>query len=230
MMRIYRGLAGLVLAVALISGLRADANMVLSEVILDLRSDERRRDIEVWNSGEDTLYIQVEVSRVLDPESESPQRRKLDDPRTAGLLASPSMMILTPDERKLLRVVVREPAVERDLIYRVSLIPKENQGETQAQLAFKVLIGYEALVIVRPPKARPQLEVQRTGRQLQLVNRGNSSILIRKLTQCPNGEASCVDLPGNRLYAGESWSAELPNDAPVRVFQSFGVENSVKSY
>jgi len=229
-MRISRGLAGFVVAVALISGLGADANMVLSEVVLDLRSDERRRDIEVWNSGEDTLYIQVEVSRVLDPESESPERRKLDDPRTAGLLASPSMMVLAPDERKLLRVVVREPAVQHDLIYRVSLIPKENQGETEEQLAFKVLVGYEALVIVRPPNARPQLEVQRTGRQLQLVNRGNSSILIRKLTQCPNGETSCVDLPGNRLYAGEAWSVELPGDAPVRVFQSFGVENSVKSY
>ena len=206
----------MVLAVALISGLGADANMVLSEVILDLRSDERRRDIEVWNSGEDTLYIEVEVSRILDPESESPERRKLDDPRTAGLLASPSIMVLTPDERKLLRVVVRRPAAERDLIYRVSLIPKEKQGVTTEQLAFKVLVGYEALVIVRPPNARPQLEVQRTGRQLQLVNRGNSSILIRKLAQCPNGETSCVDLPGNRLYAGEAWSVELPGDAPVR--------------
>jgi P pilus assembly chaperone PapD len=225
-----RRLAGCLLVLGGLAASGAHANMVLSEVILDLPHDERRRDIEVWNSGEDMLYIQVEVSRVLDPEAEKPQREKLEDPRSAGLLATPNLMALSPDERKLLRVVVRQPASDIDLIYRVSLIPKENQGESEAKLAFKVLIGYEVLVIVRPPNARPQLQVERNGRQLRMSNTGNSSILVRKMDQCRGNEEGCPELPGNRLYAGESWDYELPEDAPVRVFQSFGSENSVQSF
>jgi P pilus assembly chaperone PapD len=225
-----RRLAGCLLVFGCLAASGAQANMVLSEVILDMASDERRRDIEVWNSGTDMLYIQVEVSRVLDPVADKPQREKLSDPRTAGLLATPNLMALTPDERKLLRVVVRQAASDTDLVYRVSLIPKQNQGETDAKLAFKVLIGYEVLVIVRPPGARPRLQVERNGRQLRMSNTGNSSILVRKMDQCLGIEEGCPELPGNRLYAGETWDTELPKDAPVRVFQSFGSENSVQSY
>jgi P pilus assembly chaperone PapD len=229
-MQHLRGLAGLLLVSALLTGPRAGADMVLSEVILDLQAGEQRKDLEVWNSGDEPLYIQVEVSQVLDPESESPQRRKLEDPRTAGMLVSPVRMVLTPDERKLLRVVVRKPATERDLVYRVSLVPKENPVESDEQLALKVLIGYEVLVIVRPRKADPRLSIERSGRELRFANSGNSSVLIRKLTQCEADEGDCLEIPGNRLYAGESWTVELPMDGPVQVFQSFGSENSVRSY
>ena len=37
------------LLVALLAGSVAQADMVLSDVILDLQAGERRRDIEVWN-------------------------------------------------------------------------------------------------------------------------------------------------------------------------------------
>ncbi len=65
---------GLTLAVALViilgmgaSG--AEADMVLSEVVVDLQSPgEKRRDIAVLNSGDETLYIEIKVTQIIDTE------------------------------------------------------------------------------------------------------------------------------------------------------------------
>ncbi len=64
-MRTLRNLTGALLFCVVLSALQAGAAMVVSDVVLDLRSDERWRDVEVWNSGSEVLYIQVEVSEVL---------------------------------------------------------------------------------------------------------------------------------------------------------------------
>jgi hypothetical protein len=94
------------------------------------------------------------------------------------------------------------------------------------------LVGYEVLVIVRPPKGKPDLLVEREDQMLRFENRGNSSILVRKLEQCPEPDTDgpCVELPGNRPYAGERWAVELPHPVPVRVFESYRWQNTVKQY
>ncbi len=227
---------GLTLAVALVTLLgpgasRAQADMVLSEVVVDLQSPgEKRRDISVLNSGEETLYIEIKVAQIIDPEQPAPGRTALDDPRTAGLLATPNRLAVAPDERKQVRIVVRKPASERDLVYRVSFIPRENPAKSESEMAFKILVGYEVLVLVRPPKGRPDVKVARQDQQLSFRNEGNSSLLIRRLEQCPKDAAECTDIPGNRLYAGETWELPLPHLGPVRVYQSYRSENSVKQY
>ena len=103
--------------------------------------------------------------------------------------------------------------------------------QSKEAMAFKVLIGYEVLVLVRPPDAEPELVVQRDGRKLHVENRGRSSTLVRKLEYCeslPSG--ACEELPGNRLYAGEVWDVELPGEGAVRMHQTYRTENSVQAY
>jgi P pilus assembly chaperone PapD len=235
-----------VVAIFLISGLftatvvRAD--MVLSDVIIDLQApEEMRYDVEVWNPGSEPLYVEVEASEVLEPATDESLRRKLVDPRKAGLLVSPKRLVVLPDERKRVRIVARQLPDERDLVYRVAFVPKENATRTTKELAFKVLVGYEVLVIIRPPGARPELVVTRDGHNVHFENTGRSSILIRKLEQCAEGgglfgafatasEQDCEELPGNRLYAGEIWDVELPGTGPIRVFESYRSENRVKEY
>ena len=224
--------AGLPLLV-LLGGLApaARADMVLSEVIVDLQSPkEVRRDIEVWNSGAEVLYVEVQVSQILEPAGDESKRAKLSDPRSAGLLASPNRLAIQPNQRKRVRIVARKPAMDGDLVYRVAFIPRENPVRSQEEMAFKVLVGYEVLVIVRPPGGKPDLSVARHGQVLQFENRGNSSILVRKLEQCPGGATECTEIAGNRLYAGERWETTLPHPGPVRVFESYRTENRVKRY
>ena len=97
-------------------------------------------------------------------------------------------------------------------------------------MAFKLLIGYEVLVIVRPPKGKADLRVQRDGQTIVFENKGNSSVLIRKMEQCAKGEDECTQITGNRLYAGERWELELPETGPVRVYRSFRSDNQVNQY
>jgi len=217
----------------------ASADMVLSDIIVDLQApDEMRHDIEVWNSGTEPLYIEIETSEVIDPGGDESLRQTLDDPRTAGLLASPKRLVVLPDERKRVRLAARKMPTDRDLVYRVGFIPKENKAESTQALAFKVLIGYEVLVLIRPPGGRPQLVVTREGNELHFENKGQSSVLVRKLESCPtpdqiadaDGEKGCVDLVGNRLYAGERWDVTVPLDGPVRSFESYRSENRISEY
>ncbi len=92
-------------------------------------------------------------------------------------------------------------------------------------------------MILRPPGARPDLNVTRDGRKLHFENRGQSSILLRRLEMCSGttllsaeGAGDCEDLPGNRLYAGETWDVELPRDGEVRVYESYRTENKVSRH
>jgi P pilus assembly chaperone PapD len=229
--RTLRLAASTVLAlVALVGGARAD--MVLSDVIVDLQApSEMRHDVDVRNDGEETLYVEVGVHRVPDPARDSAARVPETDPRTAGLLASPRRLAIPPGERKRVRIVAREVPTVDDLVYRVAFVPKENEAKTNEAMAFKVLIGYEVLVLVRPADARPELVVERAGRKLHVENRGHSSLLVRQLEQCdPDDAKRCEELPGNRLYAGEVWDVELPWDAPVRMHRTYRLENSVTAH
>ncbi len=210
------------------------ADMVLSDIIVDLQAPgQMRHDIEVWNNGRDSLFVEVEATRVVDPSGDETKRETLDDPRTAGLLASPKRLAIGPDERKRVRLVARQMPTDEDLVYRVAFVPKENKTSTTQQLAFKVLVGYEVLVLIRPPNARPELVVSRDGRKLHFENNGKSSVLLRKLEACAAGpvvaaeDEGCQELPGNRLYAGEAWDVDLPGNGPVRVFESYRSENRV---
>ena len=210
----------------------AAADMVLSDVIVDLQAPgEMRHDVDVRNDGDETLYVQVDVQRVPDPAVDASGRVPETDPRTAGLLASPRRLAVPPGERKRVRLVARKVPTDDDLVYRVGFVPKENEAQTEEAMAFKVLIGYEVLVLVRPPDAEPELVVQRDGRKLHVENRGRSSTLVRKLEYCeslPSG--ACEELPGNRLYAGEVWDVELPGEGAVRMHQTYRTENSVQAY
>lgn len=209
----------------------ADANMVLSDVIVDLQAPgEMRHDVDVRNDGDDVLYIEVNVQRVPDPAVDASGRSPETDPRTAGLLASPRRLAIAPGERKRVRLVARRVPTEDDLVYRVAFVPRENEAQTEEAMAFKVLIGYEVLVLVRPPGAKPALDVQRDGTTLRVENRGRSSLLVRKLEYCPGDGAPCDELPGNRLYAGEVWNVELPGTGELRMHQTYRTENTVAVY
>jgi len=214
-------------------GTSAKADMVLSDIIVDLQAPgQMRHDIEVWNPGTETLLVESDTAQVMKPATDETIREKLDDPRSAGLLAWPRRLAVAPDERKRVRLVARKVPTEEDLVYRVAFVPKENKTSTTKAMAFKVLVGYEVLVLIRPADGRPELTITRDGQNLHFENGGNSSVLLRKLEACAAGPSAdagdeCEELPGNRLYAGEVWDVELPTNGPVRVYESYKSENRV---
>lgn len=206
------------------------ADMVLDQAILDFEPGQPlNQDIEVRNTGTDTLYVTVKVFEIPDPKPEQPERRELTDPRQAGLLASPNRLVVPPGGRKPVRVMVRQPATAQDLIYRISIVPQV--GEVQSEtLAVKVVVGYDVLAIVRPPDPKPGVEAKRDGRKLEFTNHGNTNVLLNRIRQCNEEQTDCLELNSNRLYAGETWVLDLPRDGPVEVYHTLGLKHTVKVY
>lgn len=208
---------------ALIAPVPAAAEMVLSKVILDFHEAARTHDdIEVFNAGDERLFVVVEPSEILRPGSAEEERRPITDPEAAALFVSPKRLILEPGERRVVRVSLLGASPEHDRVYRLAIKPVV--GAVTADVnALKVLIGYDALVIRRPAAFSGAIEGVRTGNRLVIRNGTNTAREFYDGRQCDAAGENCVQLPAKRLYAGAEWHVQLPYDAPVS-FKSAGGE------
>jgi P pilus assembly chaperone PapD len=192
----------------------ARAELVLSQLIVELKADGKMRDdIEVWNNSPERAYVAVDPNEIINPGQASEERRREPDPEKRGLLVAPARLILEPGQRKLVRVAALAAGVERERVYRVTVKPVA--GELSAERSgLKILVGYDVLVLLRPANAHPQLTARRSGNSLTFRNDGNASLELADGRQCaPDGK--CARLPGKRLYAGAQWSEPLSSAQPV---------------
>ncbi len=211
------------------------ANMVISEAILHFEPGKPlRKDIEIENVGNETMYIQVEPMIVRQPGTENEKREIFKDPREAGLLVTPNKIVIPPKGRKLVRFVVLKQPKDKDTVYRVNFRPVSNGLVSEKeQIGVKIVIAYQVLVLVQPPKPEPNLVVKREGKRLKFKNNGNTNVLLREGKQCPSDDATedeCEILRGNRIYAGNEWTVELPTERPVEYYLSVGTKNSIEKY
>ena len=210
------------------------ANMVLSEAIIHFEPGKPlRKDIEVSNPTEENLYVHIEPKVVLEPGTENERRESISDPRDSGLLVTPNKIVVPPGGRKLVRLVSLKPLGEDERVYRVTFKPVVGELDSE-QIGVKILIGYEVLVLMQPASPEPNLVAQRAGKTISFTNKGNTNVLLREGTQCPNSKVSdpdeCESLRGKRLYPGNSYSVELPYNRPVEYQMSIGSKNIVETY
>lgn len=217
------------------------AQLTVNRSVIEFSPDAPIQDIELSNTGEFRLYLDLNVAQIRNPESESPVREPLDDPRTAPVLVTPKQLVLPPGERKRVRVVMREVDADRDRVFRLSVKPYTGSvqvagGETgDRSSAVKILVAYDLLLLSRPARPAPRLGVTRTDRTIEFRNEGNTNILLRKVSQCDVLRRECAELPANRLYVGETWKVELPvagpaASYPVDVYSAVGLRNEHAVY
>lgn len=219
----------------------ATAQISINRSVIEFAAGEKVQDIEILNTGDFKIYLDIKVAEIINPETQSPLRQELTDPRTAAVLVSPAQVLIPPGQRKRVRIIMRKAATDKDKVYRMAVKPytgklKINSTENDKKSsAIKVLVGYDLLLLSRPEAKDSTIEVNRTDTSIQFVNRGNTNVLLRKIVQCDRNDTECLDLQPNRLYAGESYSIELPkmgsaDEFPVKVWQSVGLENSRSTY
>jgi len=222
--------------------------MSLSQAIIHFEDGgERSRDVEVFNQGQDTLYVRVEPTIVNNPGTEQESREKYRDPRKAGLLVSPQRLVIAPGARKRIRFVRLDkpaanqkndktsPLTEKDRVFRVLVKPEVGEL-TSTQTAVKIVVAYEVLVLSQPKNAEVDLQSVYKNKQLTITNHGNTNVLLLEGHQCPDGQSQqdeinqCVKLAGKRIYAGNQWQVEVPYTTPVTYQISKGLENSIKTF
>lgn len=193
----------------------ARAELVLSQLVVDLGADSRQRDdVEIWNNSDERTYVVVDPSEILNAGKSNQSRHQEPDPERRGLLVSPTRMILEPGQRKNVRMARIGPDTDRERVYRVTVKPVV--GELAAEdSGLKVLVGYDVLVLLRPRDSRPALAASRSGGTLTFKNDGNASLELVDGKQCEASTRRCIELPGKRLYSGAEWSQPLKADSPV---------------
>lgn len=205
----------LLAALAMSAAQDARANLVLSQVILDLTPGTPvAQDIEVWNNSSDRSYVVAEPVEVVAPGMPEEHRVAQPDPGVSGLLVTPQRMILEPGQRRLIRVAAVLPRGARDRIYRVAVKPVAGDV-TASNTALKVMVGYDVLVIYRPEKLDGTVSAERQGGNIVFRNSGNTNVEMFEGRQCDSAGKSCRDLPANRLYPGAQWQVGIDPSRPV---------------
>ncbi|MDW3094785.1 MAG: hypothetical protein R8G33_03845 [Gammaproteobacteria bacterium] len=211
----------------------AQADMVLNKSIVYFEpSEPNKQDIEIENVGSNPLYIKVEPKIVKYPGTDQQIREPYNDPTKSGLLVSPNKLVIPPGGRKLVRFVNLIPNPTKERVYRVSVSPVVGDL-VDGQSGVKIVIGYEVLVLVHAVNGEHELVHKRSAKSFEIENKGNKNVLLREGIQCPNEEKNendCDHIPGKRLYPGNTWKVDLPNDMPVKFFLNSGLKNSVRIF
>lgn len=207
--------AALVAAAAFALPSMAGAEMVLSQVVVDLLPGKPPRDdIEVFNDGPERMYVSAEPFEIVGAGTPDERREPATDPDRSGILVSPQKLILAPGERRTIRIAALGERPAKDRVYRVAIKPVAGPISA-AQSALKVFVGYDALVLVRPETLSGDVVGERKGRSLTLTNAGNTAQELFDGRQCDAAGKDCRALPAKRLYPGVSWQQTLPFDTPV---------------
>jgi P pilus assembly chaperone PapD len=179
----------------------ARGDVLLSQLVVELSPGvQARADIEVFNNGPDRTFVAIDPREVVDPGTKRESSRTDPDPEMLGLLVSPARMILEPGQHKFLRIAALTTN-GRERIYRVTVKPVVGQLSSQGS-GLKLLVGYDVLVLVRPPEIRPHVTGVRSGDLLTLRNDGNVSVELVDGRQCRASTKICEALSDGRLYAG----------------------------
>jgi len=241
MTKYFRGFSGLCLLLCVINPLNVHAQITVSRSILEFSPTSKVQDLELHNSAEHNMYVDLSVTKIINPESEKPERVLLDDPRSADVLVNPKQLVLKPGQRKRIRVILRNAATDVDNVYRLAVKPhigelvSTNEPTTKKGSALKMLIGYNLLLISRPEKLNTNLQVERTDNAISFHNQGNTNFMLRRMEQCEKASGNCSDLETNRLYAGQKYTVKLPmsgskEDYPVKILKSVLSENTVLTF
>ncbi|WP_158582015.1 fimbrial biogenesis chaperone [Sphingomonas edaphi] len=201
---------------ALMSAQPAQAEIVLSQLIVDLGSGAaHRQDIEIWNNGEERAFVSVTPAEIVGAGLAAEHRREESNPEKLGLLVSPNRLILEPGQHKLIRIAALGKSLERERVYRVTVKPVVGEL-AKDQSGLKVLVGYDVLALVRPANSQSQVSGRWEGSTLIVKNDGNESVELIEGKQC-SAPTQCETLPAKRLYAGAEWRVPVARKAPVEM-------------
>lgn len=200
----------------------AQAEMILSQVIVDLQPDKPpREDIEVFNSGADRMYVAAEPFEIVAAGTPQEQRKAVRLSDGSGILISPQRLVLEPGERRMIRIALLGDRPVSDRVYRVAIRPVAGRV-TADKSALKVFVGYDTLVLVRPQQISDRLEVMRNDSKLVIRNMGNTAQELFDGRQCRSDGSSCASLASKRLYPGATWVQDLPLDTPISYKSAIG--------
>lgn len=209
------------------------ADFAISNAILYFESGKAdRQDIEVENTGAETLYLSVTPYAVRHPGTPQEQREKIEDPAASGLLVTPNKLALPPNTRKLLRFTNLLADRAEEGVYRVEIAPVSGKLIAE-QTGVKLQVGYEVLVLMQPAQVNADLTSKRQGDRLELTNTGNTNVYLRDGRNCPAQDFSdsrCVALEDKRIYPGGTHAVTLRHGGGAQYQVGVGTKYTLRQF
>lgn len=221
-----------------LSASTTQAAMLLDKAIVHFGPGApNRQDVEIRNPDKEPMYIKVEILEVHNPGMKNEERKVVTNPKAAKFLVTPSKLVIPPGGRKSVRMLnIGQLPVDKDKVFRINLTPVTPDVEAK-QMAIKVVVGYQLLVLIQPNTPKADIQATRVGKKLVLHNAGNTNVLLRSGSNCPHqappakpSSEGCVEMQSKRLYAGNTAEVELTYDTPVEYFMAIGLNNQKAVY
>ena len=151
--------------------------------------------VELWNSGSDTLYIQVDGYKYTVDDDKNVVHYKNNNPKELGLLYAPRKLVIKPGKKKRLRVTAinRSSGSEHqyyNLNYKVLKKAPDVTQQSSEGMSASVSIGilYQTLIDVGSGaySYNTKAVYDKDEQLIKIVNTGNTLMSIGPLYTCKN--------------------------------------------
>ncbi len=181
----------------------------------------------IYNSGDATAFVRVEVSEIVYNENNPAKEIPLDNEaivngQGAGVISSPPRLIIPAGGMQTNRLVYTGSR-NKESYYRVRYIPvvpknmdeftlsndevEKYQGAINASVS--VLTGFGTIVTVHPDNVRFDTQITDKGKKLRISNRGNASVVISDLKSCDAKLKDCSSPVNIQLRPGRSLERDI---------------------
>lgn len=181
---------------------------------------------QIRNSGSSTAYVwatatEIEFGQAGESQEKDIDREGLLRGEGYGLVVSPTRLIIPAEGVQANRmVVVGNRDIER--YYRVRFVPvlpdsstefgltpeQAEKYEKEVNAGISIMAGYGAVVVVRPEHTYYDTIFNENTRQVTLINRGNSTVVLDAFAQCESKQVNCHSYRVRYLRPGTSMTLE----------------------
>lgn len=211
--------------------------ILLDNVIVNFDNNNRtKEDIFVRNISDENTYVKIVVTEIINAGKENQEKIEHRNPKESGIFVSPNKLILKPkgdpNDHQAIRIANINKELNQDRIYRIQVLPVISDFEKKEKgMGVKILMGYEILTLIQPNNPIMEYDYEIKGNKLTFTNNGNSNILLHNGEQCDLNKENCKEVKTKRVYAGTSFTFDLPyNDNEVKFYLKFGEKNKLETF
>ncbi|MBN6773869.1 molecular chaperone [Pseudomonas granadensis] len=196
----------------------------------------------VFNSGDATAFVKVDVLEIVYGTDGSPQEiaveNAADGASRNGLMASPARLIVPAQGMQGTRLLYMGER-DRERYFRVRFVPvvpekedefvvsNEEREDYKSSLSagVNVMTGFGTIFFVRPKDARFDTAVKETESRYELRNNGNTVIIIDEFKNCSlTKDTDCGATTKHHVLAGKSFAFDKEKGREYRFFLIEGAD------
>lgn len=201
-----RTAAAFVGAVALWMWQPANAQLKVSDSVIEMRASDQSTTIEMSNTGSAPLQVSIDLSAVLAPGILGPSNEITHAAQSESMHIEPNNFEILPNQIMSVKVHRTARDLDSDEIFRMRVTPTSKQSQS----GMNIRLSYDLLVMVRPDKSSPDIRLSKTYDEIALVNFGNSNALLSSMQMCDELIGHCQSLPNLRLHTRQILPLPIP--------------------